>query len=336
MGSSSSRSLQPRTPGTTEGYRTEYSQTINTRGKSRLICFCKPFFKRLTNLENYLNEIIVLKSGSNVASGVYRPFKCFQNETPSTNFERLLANLELISSSCSKGTFKSFIGDFNIHLDNFNCSMSRKLGDWSDLWNLTQIVDFNTRSRMVDHVLQVSMIDLIFTDHVSLITHGEFTDFSDHVIVFCKDRSYVQEKQTKSTITYLDWRKYRPSEVRTLFQKFISGFNCNLRTPEQINDAMSSAIVKTLNSIVPKRQTTIHGINSVINPIIQNLKNRKSRIYKKWSRDKTEHNWLSLKEVSKHLNKEIRKERSKTLNISLNKSSREFWSTTNKLLGRKV
>lgn len=120
----------------------------------------------------------------------------------------------------------------------------------------------------------------------------------------------------------------------TFSKKNFAGYNSKLKSPDEINDRISSAIVKSLNELVPKRTSTIHGINAVINPTIQNLKNRKIRIYKKWSKNRTEDNWLELKNISRKLNSAIRKAWKSSLCAGLNKSSRDFWSNTDRHLGR--
>lgn len=120
-----------------EGYRTEYSNTISTRNKARLICFCKPFFDRKSDLENNLNEIIVLKHKSSIICGIYRPFECFENESQMSNFNQFVSNLESVATY-SANMSKLFTGDFNVHLDNDNCKMRQNLEAWEDKWFLPQ------------------------------------------------------------------------------------------------------------------------------------------------------------------------------------------------------
>ncbi len=317
------------------GYRTEFSKTLTSRGKSRLICFCKPFFERLPHLEGDLNEIIFLKKDKSIVCGLYRPFKCYGGETQFSNFERLINNLEVINDF-GKRFSKVVVGDFNIHLNRNNCRMSKALECWSDDSNLVQIVDFQTRSREVGDTLQTSMIDLVFTNVNSLFCEGEFNSHSDHLILKVYDHSYEKDCRTKTTISYLDWRKYTRNAMRNLFTANFRGYNIRICSPDEINDRITSAIVKGLNQLVPKRETTVKGSNFVISPIIQNLKNKKSRIYKKWSKNRTLENLAELRKVSSKLNSEIRKERRRTIGSSLNKTSKQFWSTINKLMGRNL
>lgn len=58
------------------------------------------------------------------------------------------------------------------------------------------------------------------------------------------------------------------------FEKNFKGFNVQVDSPDGINDRITSAIAMSLNKLVPKRETTVHGINAVVSPVICNLKNR--------------------------------------------------------------
>jgi len=85
-----------------------------------------------------------------------------------------------------------------------------------------------------------------------------------------------------------------------------------------------------LNDLVPKRITTIRGKKPVINPTIQNLKNKKSRLYKKWRRSNHIDDLEALNKVSKLLNKEIRLERKKQFTDNLTVAGKNYWETINK------
>ncbi len=316
-------------------YRLELSNTFKTRSKSRLICLCKPVFDRREDLEGDLNEIIVLKHRSTLICGAYRPFKCYDNESQYTNFVRLLDNFESVAEQ-GKRMSKIFVGDYNIHVENVNCKMSRDLTDWADTHELCQLVTTPTRVRVVNGSTQSSMIDLVYSNVSTLEITDETTGISDHVILKIKDKLFTRAKSTKTRISYMDWRKYSQAEIRSLFAKNFKGFNNQLRTPDQINDRITSAIIQSLNELVPKRTTVIHGTNAVINPRIQNLKNRKIRAFKKVAKNRSVDNLAELREVSKLLNSEIRKERRRVVGVTLNKSSKEFWATTNKLMGRNI
>ena len=289
----------------------------------------------LSNLDNDYNEIITLKNKSNIICGIYRPFKCYDQETQWSNFERLLENLELVTNSFGKRHSKLVVGDFNIRLDMHNCKMKIAADQWAEDSDLAQFVNFDTRSRMVNGILQRSMIDHVYSNVDTLDVGGDFNDYSDHLIISIKDKAYKSCAEQKKRISYLDWRKYSKEGVRQEFIKHFGGINIYVASPDIILDRIASAIVHSLNTLVPKRESTIRGSCPVINPVIQNLKNRKIRAYKNWSKNKTDTAWVALKEISKKLNSEIRRERSRSLRSCLDRSSKDFWATTNKLMGKK-
>ena len=319
-----------------DGYRLEFANTITSRGKCRLICLCRPFFERVKEVELEFNELIVLRHKFNIITGLYRPFKCFDGETQGSNFDRLLKNLELVTEQFGRRFSKVVVGDFNVHADHYNCRMKMAIDQWGEQSDLLQLVDFDTRSRLVGGVVQHSMIDHVYSNIDTLEVSGEFNAHSDHVILNIKDKAARSKSAPKKIISFLDWRRYTPDKMRDEFASNFVGFNIRITSPDEINDLITGAIVQSLNKLVPKRVTTVHGNNPVINPVIQNLKNKKTRIYKKWCKNKKPEDWLTLKDISRRLNSEIRRERSRSLKNSLNRSSKDFWTTVNGLMGRKI
>jgi len=80
----------------------------------------------------------------------------------------------------------------------------------------------------------------------------------------------------------------------------------------------------------------VRGSNCVLNAVIQNLKNRKSRLYKKWASNKTPENFNALKSVSRELNYNIKLERRKWIDKGLKGDSKQYWTTINSLLGKSI
>jgi len=135
-------------PFTVNGYTFESSQTLDTRGKSRIGCWFSSDYQRVRELDNDYYEILVFKNKKTgiVVAGVYHPFKCFEGETVRTNFERLVENLTQIANNSPEGLI--MIGDFNVNYENdASCPLRLILEEFCTEWNLDQIVDFITRSR---------------------------------------------------------------------------------------------------------------------------------------------------------------------------------------------
>jgi len=119
------------------GYSCEFSNTLHSRHKSRIMCWHTDEYDRVQNLEHQHNEIIVLikKSTKEVVVGIYHPFKCYDNETIRMNFIRLLENLNQI---CNENGTVTIVGDFNVHYDI----------DLSNNWRETVIVGDSSKKRV--------------------------------------------------------------------------------------------------------------------------------------------------------------------------------------------
>jgi len=317
------------------GYQFCSSKTLEIRGKTRLSCWFSTKFTRAETLEFDLNEIIVLDSIDKDYSvvGVYHPFKCYQNETVRSNFERLIENLELV---CRSRNHVIIVGDFNVHLtDATHCPLKLKLENFMNTFGLDQLISLPTRQRMVGNVLQSSLIDLVFTNIPGLTTSQDFNNASDHCIINIISDIFVDRPNLKKKVVeYLDWRRYDSSHACNLFSNMFKGINLFITDVDLINERITTALCLVLNKLVPKRKTTIRGDKSVINPKIQNLKNRKSRLYKKFTRTRDEDDFRNLTTISRKLNREIKYQRKLELSKKLKGNTKEYWDVINRVLGK--
>jgi len=254
-----------------QGYKLVHSKNLSVRGKARLSCWISDSFVHETNLEEYLNEIIVLKHKTTnfVVVGIYHPFKCYQGESIRSNFLRLIQNLNNI---CGAHKNILIVGDFNVQYDSSDpCPLKYILDGWSDAHELDQLVTGVTRSRLVRENLQKSMLDLVFTKIDGVTVEKSFNSLSDHVIVeinLGQQRFARPPAQTKR-VSFLDWKKYSKFRIQTAFLKNFHGINGYVRDPNNINEKISTAICLSLNEIVPVRQCNIKGNNIVINSLIR-------------------------------------------------------------------
>jgi len=317
------------------GYSCEFSNTLHSRHKSRIMCWHTDEYDRVQNLEHQHNEIIVLikKSTKEVVVGIYHPFKCYDNETIRTNFIRLLENLNQI---CNENGTVTIVGDFNVHYDSLiYCPLKLMLENFVNEYGLDQLVNGITRSRLVNGLLQSSQIDLVFSNAIGLNVSSEFNHASDHVILIIS-KPITKRSHFKKTIQYLDWRNYTSNAICNLFVTKFGVMDLTCRDVNVANEMISNAICNALNVLVPKRRSTIHGKNPVINATIRNLKNKKSRLYKKWTTSKSLEDYENLRTVSQKLNRAINAERSKGIANNIMGDSKKYWDTINELLGNKV
>jgi len=316
-----------------EGMTLNHSATLEARGKTRISCWFKDCFVNLTELQEFGNEIIVLKhvSQNYLAVGIYQPFKLYQNETLRSNLTRLLQNLSRVYEANSRIVI---VGDFNVQFDSLlPCPLKILLDEWSSSLNLDQIVQHKTRARLVQGTLQNSMLDLVFTNLLPLEISQDFNALSDHEVIFIRSTTNVKCTSVKE-VRYVDWRKYSIPKARELFLGHLNEVDARIRDSEQANELITTALCLTLNKLAPVRKAKLYGSNSVINPKINQLKNKKSRLYKKWSLNKTSENFIALKNVSRDLNMNIKLERKKQLAGKLNGDSKTYWQAINTLMGK--
>jgi len=76
--------------------------------------------------------------------------------------------------------------------------------------------------------------------------------------------------------------------------------------------------------------------NSVTNPVIQNLKNKKSYLFKNYKRSLQDNDFQDLKNVSKTLNHKIRQERKRKFQFHPNQNAKAFWNSVNHLIGKQI
>jgi len=164
-----------------DGYEFVVANTVS-RGKARLAAWFKSDrLVRLKNLEHLNNDIIVLNGVQGTVTGVYRPFKCFQGESLGSNFTRLVNNLEAILAYNKKSLI---MGDLNVNWNGTNnCAFRLQLEAIIDNFLLHQLVDFETRFRYVNGVLQSSCLDLIITNLDEVTIEHESQHCSDHLIL---------------------------------------------------------------------------------------------------------------------------------------------------------
>jgi len=310
------------------------SKTIATNGKARLMCwFRDDMFERVDNLEMPGNEIIVLRSLEKkfLLVGCYRPFKLFQGESLRSNFDRLMLNLELITQTNSDIIL---VGDLNVNFLSKSVNHYRlTLEEWSDRNMLFQLVDMQTRQRLVADSLQTSLLDVVFTNMNGIGVRLDYSHLSDHQQLTI-DLPCTPYPRGKSTIEFIDWTRYTAHAIRQLFWFHSPGVNIHLKDTNLINNRITTAICQSLNIILPKRSTTIRNSSQVVSPLIITLRNKKSKAYKRWSREKNPEALTALKVASSKLSSEVRKQKSMKIQSALCKDTKSFWSSIGNIMGK--
>jgi len=313
-----------------EGYDTIVSRTLNSRLKSRLICFKKKVIQ-VVSVGSDFDEIISLSYNNTNFVGIYRPFKCYEGETERTNFDRLLRGLSELD--LSKQTY--IFGDFNIDLGRVDSKFHSEIVQFADSKALNIINLGITRARRVLDVLQESAIDFIITNSSKFKTSKEFCELSDHCVVKTHCFNFDHIIREKKLITITNWnfdltsaKNFLKSELEAL--PILSSANV-----DDVDYWIRACLVKTSVKFVKTRQLVSRNSNEIVSPQIIKLRNWKLRLRKKWLKEKTAVNYVNWIRSCRILRKEVRKVRRNHINSKLQKGSKEFWSTINQLRGVK-
>jgi len=315
-----------------QDYEIVMSNTMSLRGKARIIALVKQNGPTEIVVQNNSgNEIIFLKSKNCWVVGCYRPFKTFDNETISSNFNRMLESLKQIPPDSPI----IVVGDLNIDPYRDETNLKQSLIEWSDRKGLELIELGITRSRKVAGVLQTSTLDLVFTNIPNLKVENNFCDLSDHCVVnISVTTSTNKTNQTKKRVEWMNWKGFDGILANNYFGELINStpsiFECH--SVDEVDYRIRAGLVKTFDKFVPSRWITVRQ-GEVCSPKITRLKNRKNRLRKVWNKNKTLFNWENFVTASKQLRKEVRWVRRGQLRSKIMKGQKEFWKEVNGLMG---
>jgi len=186
------------------------------------------------------------------------------------------------------------------------------------------------------NVMQSWLLDVVLTNIPFLTVKEIHQHCSDHIILDIFSSRNVRVENKRTQVTFYDWRWYAPQSMNDLFNVSFGGMNVFDIHPEKLNNKLVTAICNSLNILVPKRSVNLPNSNSVTNPTIQNLKNKKSRLFKKYKRSLNNDDYLLLQKVSKKLNYEIRQERKRKFQFHAQQSAKSFWNSVNHLMGKQT
>jgi len=199
-----------------ENYELSLSNTLSDTRKARICCYSTNDWTKIPN-SSISDEILAYQKSNQIVICLYRPFKYYIGETTTTNFERLLANVQNIVQSYQNHAL-TIIGDFNIDYKKIGDqtyqrhNLANLLQDFQIFNNLNQLVNDITRHRMIEkngeRILQTSILDHVYVNglHVDNIEVLP-TIASDHNLI--KVNMINKKEPIGHTKLYLrDWRKH--------------------------------------------------------------------------------------------------------------------------------
>jgi len=313
------------------GYDLVTSKTLNTRGKTRLICFKKQWLKMNDDLMSEWDDIIVLSSNEATFVGIYRGFKTFESETERSNWERLLHSMSGLNFN--KPTF--IFGDFNVDLNNPSARFYNELSDWSFERGLEMHNPGITRARLVGGVLQESALDILLTNRPQFKFNKEWSDQSDHFLIKMEFYLYNPVIREKKEITFRYW-EFDQEKANSFLVNKLAVLRMSESNVENIEYGIMACLRSTQEEFVKKRTLTVRSSNEVVSPKIIRLKNWRNSLRKKWLREKTAANWVAMIRASRKLRNEVRKVRAAEIKSKMKKGPKEFWGEINRMMGRNI
>ena len=197
-------------------------------------------------LETVWAEILLPKTRPILVGTCYRPPK-------QMNFYDLMEQC-CIDNNRSIAMETILIGDFNTNIDrcNNNYALTRKLKEFSDTCNFTQLIKDYTR--VTDN--SRTTIDLILTSDYTNISQSGVTDIglSDHCMIYCTrklKRDYIAKH---NNVTFRSMKDYSKAEFILKLSEV--NWNCVLQC-EDVNVAWNSfktVFVNIIDSLAPMKR----------------------------------------------------------------------------------
>lgn len=310
------------------GYDLVLASTFLSRGKARIICFKKHELGVLP-LGSEFDNIIAIKHKNLILVGLYRCFKCYENENERSNFERILNGLN--NNDTNKDVV--IIGDFNINLDNNNARFLNELTEWMDSRGMSVIECGTSRSRWVNNKLQESTLDFIVTNTSKCTLEKEITHLSDHYIMKAEISNYTNVVREKTVIELKKWGFDTEAANNFLVKNLEALPIMSCLDVEKTDYWIRACLLRTMNEFVKSKRVVLKNSNQVTSWKIIKLKNWKGYLRKKWLREKTALNWVNFIRAGRKLSQEVKKVRRNVLLNQMSKGSKEFWGEINKLRG---
>jgi len=313
------------------GYELVFSKTLISRNKARLLCYKKPQFAELDIFVD-TNEILGFRLKNKQIVALYRGFKLFEGETESSNWSRIITDLDKLD-------YKKeiiIIGDFNIDITKPYARFQNELREWTFAKGLSIIDAGITRVRLVNENLQQSCIDFALTNMNNITMEREFNDMSDHCVLKARLSVFDHEarKSQKKEITLTNWnfdldkaRNFLDTQLKSLPAMFVN--------VEEHNYQIMACILRTLREYVKFRVVKLRGDRDVTSPLIIKLKNHRNKLRKKWSQARNAENYVEMIRATRKLRLEVYNTRKRLIKSKMSKGTREFWGEIKTMMGSK-
>ena len=263
-------------------------------------------YVRRLDIERKNLHVIVIDLNDPARTRIINVYRTFSPQTNQTQKEHFMAQVALISSIITKNTI--ILGDFNLdHKKRFDINYSHKnyfiiLNQMITDHHLSQIVNFNTGSRVINNIHHSSLIDHIYVNSaVNTLNLASYTPpFGDHLLITFTVNSKLTNPKC---IIKRNWKSYSKDKlINSLSQK---DWNIENDDVHGFWNNFKSNLIKIVDNLCPITET-IRKPHSISNPPshIKRKMNRRNNQIKKLKSPTI--NITDTRMEIKTLNKEIK------------------------------
>ena len=294
------------------GYTIEMEKNCNKK-RAGIYISTDVDYTRRNDLESENMHVVIIDVESDVrfrVFNIYRSFRPPDGISADTFFEN---QLRLISRAMCNNCY--VVGDFNLDVgmahrpDYSNKLTLGKLENFVSAENLTQIVNFDTWSRVINGTKKSSLLDHIYVKNPATVVdiYQETPPFGDHLLVIAtlqfkankKDGNYIQKR---------DWKNYKGSGLQSFLSPLIVSLMAvqylMLFSVQDMWNCLENILVNAIEKHAPLSYApkTVPKKSLMSNSFIKSKLNTRKRLLK-YNKD---HNTCINSPAIKILNKDIR------------------------------
>ena len=267
-------------------------------------------YKRRHDLEEPNYHIVIIDVMCNVNMRIINLYRSFRPQgmvSPDTFFSN---QLRIIKNALSNNCY--IMGDFNLDAkmefrsDYHHRIPLSSLTNFALEANLTQVVNFNTWSRIIKDKKKESLIDHVYVSNIATIKNVSFSTptFGDHLLVMIDIEMKVNSPNY--TVLKRDWSKYSPTCINDSIARHLSQslVNWNSLTVTEHWNALELLLTRSIDEISPLKPVKLNFVykgSKISNSITQKI-NKRKRLLKSDKKSNSTSNAPTIK----LLNRDIR------------------------------
>ena len=260
-------------------------------------------YKRMRHLEGVDSHIVVLDLSNCAVKRIVNIYRSFNPQNNVNARIKFKYQLELIKDAMTERCI--VVGDFNLDyskIADVNYGYKNLFNDFDELlgnFELVQLVNFVTWSRLVGMSLRSSILDHIYIKDPTIVNNLRSIDmlFGDHVLV---EFNVVYHKTDREIVKCRDWRKY--SKESLIAKLSTIDWNIDIDNVQEFWNSFEKKLINVIDEIVPLTAFNGGVVKTNIPKNIKNKINKRNRLLKSFKKSPT----LGLKSRIADLNCEIR------------------------------